>query len=195
MQTLTNLLAKTVSQLFGPFSLLPLVLVIVPLFNVGLSHSQLIILGPILVVTHIISPIAVFIYFFVVGKVSDLDVTIRREREQLYTLASIGPWLGALAGFVWGAPLLAKLLVLLAITVTLLTFFTYVEKVSAHMAVNTAAYFIINILFDWRYWWLFLLLILIAWSRRYLHRHTVHQLILGTLIPVVVFLTGMRILL
>lgn len=185
-----KLLAKLTSHAFGPFSVLPIILVTVPLLKVDLTREQLVVMAPVLVLTLIVYPVSLFIYFLKTGRISDVDATIRQEREGLYTWAMLGPWLAAVASWQWGNTALTELLLLLTATVTLLTVFTHREKVSAHMAINTAAYLIVNILYNWRLWWLFPLLIAIAWSRWYLKRHSLHQLILGTLIPVVVFLTG-----
>lgn len=192
---MTKLFAQIISHAFGPFSVLPVVLVVVPLLEAQLTSSQLMVLAPALVLSLIIFPVTLFLYYYRSGRVSDLDATIREERESLYTWVTPGPWLAVLASWRWGNYELTVLLLLLALTWLAITLFTHVEKVSVHMAVNTAAFFIVNLLFNWRLWWLFPILIAVAWSRWYLKRHTVHQLILGTLIPVVIFLTGMAVLL
>lgn len=188
-------LAQLISNLFGPFSVLPFILVVVPLMGANLSSSQLMILGPAFFLTLLVYPLSLFLYYLLSGRISDLDASVREEREGLYSWVVIGPSLAVIFSWLWGNYELTVLMLLFTVTWILVTLFTYVEKVSVHMAVNTAAFFVLNHFWAWRWWWVFLFLPAIAWSRWYLKRHSVHQLILGTLIPVVVFLTGMTLLL
>lgn len=185
-----KLFAQLISQIFGPFSFTGLILIPLLLFNLELPSQSFALLFLLLFISYFVYPGFLFVYFYKKGKISDLDVSVRAERKEIYLLALVGFWAGVIIGYPLGSPLLATLLFLLAITVTITTLFTFVEKVSAHMAINTSAYFLINLVFAWKYWWLFSILLAVAWSRWYLKRHTIHQLVLGTLIPMVVFLTG-----
>ncbi len=60
-------------------------------------------------------------------------------------------------------------------------------RISFHVSINTSILIILNHFANWEYWPLFLIIPIIAWSRFYLHKHTIIQLLAGALIPILTY--------
>jgi len=182
-------LALQISRLFGPFTVMTLVMLYLLLTNTGLTSQQQLTIAPILGVTFLVFPLGLLVYYKWRGRVSDLDLTRREERNQWLNWIVVSGWLGTIASFAFEPPQLYRsLLILSMVVLTTATLITFYKKISLHMTGATTTYLIINIIFDWRYWWLAVLLPMIAWARWYLKKHTPVQLLLGTALPVVIFL-------
>ena len=54
-------------------------------------------------------------------------------------------------------------------------------KISVHTAMFASIATVAVIVFGWQFWWLYLILLPLAWSRIYRKRHTVWQTIMGAL--------------
>lgn len=75
-----------------------------------------------------------------------------------------------------------------AIPTTLLILLNnYFYRISFHVALTTSLLILINYFSGWNLVWLFLVIPLIAWSRVRLGKHTILQVIMGFLMPVVTY--------
>jgi membrane-associated phospholipid phosphatase len=117
----------------------------------------------------------------------DIHLSEHEERKIPFMVAAISSTIGAIA---LAAVHASKPVVVMgvtyaanAITVALLTL---VWKISIHNALLSAAVTVIVILFGVQFAWLYLLLIPLAWSRIHRQRHTLTQVVGGSVIAFVV---------
>jgi membrane-associated phospholipid phosphatase len=119
------------------------------------------------------------------GKFSDVDVSRRKERT--------GPFLFSLASVVAGlitlvlinAPKnLQTLLILTAVSCIVMLFITLWWKISIHASSMAGTVTFLTALYGVIVLPAFLLVILVSWSRVVLRRHTVAQVVAGTLVSI-----------
>ncbi len=187
---MTPLLAKVISRLFDLYTW-SVVINVLALTRTNLSRPQFIFMGAVLFLLEVIFPVALFILFLKKKLITDIDLTQRRERPLYFSCLFLLAALGSLLGYVVGTRpfFLIQLVELFLIGgMTLITLFW---KISGHMMINAAGIFFLNYFFGWQYWWLFFLLLPVGWSRWYLHKHDLWQLLAGALlglsIPTAVF--------
>ena len=184
-----ELFAKAISRLFD-FPIWATVLLVVALFNTGLSAGQIKILAPVLLVVDLISPIAIFVLLLRNGTVSDIDVTIRSQRYRIFGYASLASLLSTIVIYFLGNYYFFVLSAAGFLVTFTLFLITLKWKISGHMIINCTGIFIINHLLGWQYTWLFLIVPFVTFARLYLKKHTVSQVlaggVLGLLEPYVV---------
>ncbi len=179
-----KIFAEIISRIFDFYFWSP-VLLVVALFNTNLSKTQIKILLPVLVVLDFLLPLAVFVLFIKEGKISDIDITKRKERYLIFGLGTLTFLLSTIAVFFLADHLIFVLsLIVLAISLTLFLI-TFRWKISGHMIMNCGAIFTINYLFGWHLMWLFLIVPLVAFARIYLHKHTLGQVLAGGFLGIV----------
>jgi membrane-associated phospholipid phosphatase len=120
------------------------------------------------------------------GKISDIDISHRRERAGpfLFGLASIALGLLALT-FTNGPAPLKTLLLISAISGVLMMLITFWWKISLHASSLAGALTFLTALYGFVILPLFTLLIMVSWSRVVLRRHTVLQVIAGSVLSIV----------
>lgn len=136
-----------------------------------------------------VSPFLVFVpllFFFLsykLGWISDLDMTKRSERPAFLIVFILSLAAASLILYVLRVP--EKFFTFAfsgLILVTVASIITLFWKISFHTAVATSVLSAIVILGGLRFWPLFLLLPMIAWSRIVLRKHSVMQVIGGSLL-------------
>jgi len=136
-----------------------------------------------------VSPFLVFIplfFFFLsykLGWISDLDMTKRSERPAFLIVFILSLAAASLILYVLRVP--EKFFAFAfsgLILVSVASIITLFWKISFHTAVTTSVLSAIVILGGLRFWPLFLLLPMIAWSRIVLRKHSVMQVIGGSLL-------------
>ena len=118
-----------------------------------------------------------------VKKIKNIDIDFtKKEQRTPFILIILFYWLlGVLLAWGLGSPRFVLSILLVGVIVNLLVLIiNFYWKVSNHTLVLTAVIFFINQLFDWSYWWLFIVIPLVAWSRWVQGKHTIWQLIGGT---------------
>lgn len=181
----TQQFAKVISIILGPLWI-PIILLIL-LFRTGLSYEQQLILIPILFIFQLLLPLLYMEILIHNKKISDWDVRKREQRFLVLPIFTTLTVLIMLLVYFYGSPRLFEIYVSLASLIFLGTLITLFWKISMHLMLNTAAIILANLLFDWRFSFLFLLLPLIGWSRYYLNHHTIPQIVMGTVLTIIVF--------
>jgi membrane-associated phospholipid phosphatase len=115
------------------------------------------------------------------GVISDIDFTKREERTP-YLLVILFFWvIGSFLVWSFAGPKivfdLLIIVILLAVAVLIINLYW---KISNHTLTITAVSLIINQLFGWQYFWLLLIIPIVAWSRWIQKKHTLSQLAGGT---------------
>ena len=179
-------LARAVSVVFDPLVEAPVLLVILFL---GKSTAPLWLLALVLLV-GILPPVVFLKYGMRKGFISDWETTNRSERHGLNLVCLLAVILIlALVSF-FGDHFLLKLSLILLVLMLLYTLITFFWKISGHMTANTGLFLILNIFFDWRYWWLAVLVPLVGWARLVRNKHDIWQVIGGVALASLVVLCG-----
>lgn len=119
------------------------------------------------------------------GRLSDLDISRRSERAGpfLFGIVSVSAGLLVLS-LVHGPKDLVTTLLLTAISATILMVTTLWWKISIHASSMAGAATILTALYGVVLLPSFLLLILVSWSRVVLRRHTIAQVVAGSLLSI-----------
>jgi membrane-associated phospholipid phosphatase len=189
-----QLLAKSISYIFSPLTLWPLLLL---LFWKNALPSELLYQPSVwLVLTlELAIPILLLAVFIKLKLVSDVDITKIRERRLFFTCVLL---IHALSTYlVWNyfgpdAGILRLWILSVEIAGTLITFGW---KISGHLAITSTTITAVVVMFFARLdepvlWLLYLLLPIVAWSRVVLHKHTLAQTIAGAALPIVMLFVG-----
>lgn len=169
-------IALIVSRVFSP-SLWVIVLFFVLFFKTGLSDLLIKTLLPGALLLEIILPAGVLIYFLKTKRITDFDITDRKQRPLFFGIVGlcyvISILIIAMSGFTvffW-----IKLCILGAMLAGLLITLFY--KVSVHIAFNTLGVILINFLVSFYFIPLVLIIPLVAWSRYVRKKHTPGQML------------------
>jgi membrane-associated phospholipid phosphatase len=139
----------------------------------------------ILSLVYLLSTILPYFVLKKMGKVSDYEFTKREERPPYFTTISI--LFGIIFFFVLTLNIetLTRVTMNLFLVSTVVTIITFYWKISGHMTYSTILFATLIYLFPNTpaLMFLFVLTPFIAWSRIVLNKHTLTQVILGTLIP------------
>ena len=127
------------------------------------------------------------------GKLSDLDVSRRSERAGPFLFGIISTSIGLLVlSLVHGPKDLQTALILTAISAVILMVTTLWWKISIHASTMAGAATMLTVLYGMALLPLFLLLVLVSWSRVVLRRHTVAQIVSGSLLNIVLSLAILK---
>ncbi len=177
--------ARIISRATEPLIWLPLMIWLV-LHNVNLPARQQVIYYPILLLFVFVIPFGYFVYLVFVKKEFDLDISQRKKRIG-FTLKSMVSFAVAVAITFF----LNRELFIITSAVFLstlgLVLITLRWKISFHGGLNTLIFYTVNYLYNWRFWWLFLLLIPIGWSRLVMKKHNLDQFLAGTALCAAIF--------
>ena len=183
-------IAKIISFLLG-FVLLP-ILVIFLIFKTGLTQNQIKIIFPVFTTFIILIPLGFLITFKKINRISDWDIRNRQERYLIFSIFLISTLIGLGFTYVFGNSLLFHLTLILWISAVVAMIITHLWKISLHMSLDTSTVIVINFLFGWHAFYLFLLLPLIGWARYYAKHHSLPQLLAGFVINAAIILIGLH---
>lgn len=142
----------------------------------------------ILILAYTLSPIIPYFVLKKMGKVTDYEFTNRKERPPYFTTISILFGILFLLVSTFNVDVLIKVSLNLFVVSSVVTLITLFWKISGHMTYSTILFTTLIFLFPNTptLYILFLLTPLIAWSRIALDKHTLTQVTLGTLIPLII---------
>ena len=130
-----------------------------------------------------IGPMLFIFYLYATDRISDLDMSIRAERERVFIAFVIFYALGALDLWLIRAPaIMTASMAAYAVSSLIVQWITRYWKISTHALGITAPLVALTVLFGQRPVPFYVLIPLVGWSRIYLRAHTVLQVIAGTLL-------------
>jgi membrane-associated phospholipid phosphatase len=133
-----------------------------------------------------IAPMLFIFWLYATDRVSDLDMSIRSERERVFLAFVIFYALGAIDLWLIRAPaIMTASMAAFAASALVVQWITRYWKISTHALGVTAPLVALTVLFGSRPVPFYVLIPLVGWSRVYLRAHTVLQVIAGTLLAVV----------
>jgi len=185
MKKIRDLLAFGISALFSPYVTAAVFIIIITYLNAKDIQQFLPWMG-IAFLFAIMIPGGYILWKVERKHIRDIHLSVHSERKIPFMITAISSTAGALALFAVGAAkpvaVMMTAYAVNAITVALLTLFW---KVSIHTALYSSIITVLVILLGAWYGWLYLLLIPLAWSRIYRHRHSVVQVVGGAIIAFV----------
>ena len=126
-------------------------------------------------------PIIFFLWLRKKNLVADVDATNKDERTIPYLFGFVLCIIALIISFyLWGFILFSKIWLIYSINTLLLIRINHFWKISAHAIGVAAPIAILFFTVGDQALYLFLLLILIAWTRLYLKKHTISQIIAGS---------------
>jgi hypothetical protein len=134
-----------------------------------------------------LAPILIVVYLLRTGRITDVHMNTARERRIPYLSSAVGALVAlALLGVFSGPELLRCLAIYSLISVVILGLINVVWLISIHMASITAAALISGLVFGpLAALALIPLTVLVFLARLFLRRHTIPQLLAGTLVGIV----------
>lgn len=130
-----------------------------------------------------------FVSAYILKRKLNIDQKSRLHRSY-FLLAIIPGWVVILIPFLFfGVDKLLVEAVLLAFGISLVLLINNIfYRISFHVSINTSIILILNHFTDWKYILLFLTIPFVAWSRYYLKKHTLFQLLAGLLVPFIAYI-------
>lgn len=178
-------LAKIVSTIFNPF------LTALALFAI-LAHATA--TGTfefwrLLFISTFFTSLGPMLYvFWLYGtdRVSDLDMSVRHERESVFSAFALFYLLGTIALWVTHAPkILTAALAGYTLSTLVVQYITRYWKISTHALGIAAPLVALTVLYGKQTLPFLVLIPLVGWARVYLKAHTLAQVIAGTLLAIV----------
>ena len=141
-----------------------------------------------------IAPMLFIFYLYATDRISDLDMSIRRERERVFIAFVVFYALGALDLWLIRAPaIMTASMAAYAVSALIVQWITRYWKISTHALGITAPLVALTVLFGQRPAPFYVLIPIVGWSRVYLRAHTVPQVVAGTLLALVTTLVFFRV--
>jgi len=170
-------IARIISEISNGF----LTMILTPLLAIAISSLK-IELKIIYCLAYLLTTVLPYLILKKLGKASDYEFTKREERPPYFITLSL---LFGLLFFLlkrYAIATLTDVSLALFVAASVVTIVTFFWKISGHMTYSTLFFMTLGYLFSPYFLLLFLFSPLIAWSRIQLKKHTVEQVIAGTLV-------------
>jgi membrane-associated phospholipid phosphatase len=186
-------IARHISNIFSPAVIaLPLVL-LVALYHSSSEISN-ILFGLITIFFVSIGPLIYIVIGVRLGKFTDVDVSIRSQRAGPFLFGLCSCLLGFFVIGQMHGPKSLETLLLMAITSGIILMITTMWwKISIHASAMAAAVTMLTVLYGLIMLPAYLLVVLVSWSRVILKRHTLGQVIAGSLVSIAMTLILLKI--
>jgi len=168
--------ARVISEIFNGF----VTMILVPLLAIILSSLSTK-LKVIYSLAYLLATILPYLVLKKLGRASDYEFTKREERPPYFITLSLLFGVLFLLLKRYGIATLTDVSLALFVAASVVTIVTFFWKISGHMTYSTLFFMTLGYLFSPYFLLLFLFSPLIAWSRIQLKKHTVEQVIAGTL--------------
>ena len=172
-------LAKTISAILHPFTLLVPVL-IAATYASKLDLQTSLYFFTISIILYFLIPFVSFWYLVKKGKISSFEHEKREERPVIYAAITVCWLIASFILYVLNAPMPILLLILASAIIGIgFTLITTRWKISIHTALFTTFTLWAILIFGWQASWLIIPLVLVMWARHKLKYHTIRQLLAG----------------
>ena len=180
--------ANLISNILNPF-LISLIVILLLSFESAGSVLEALKWVLILVTVTIIPTYLIIVYLVKTGRIKNYFIDVRRQRTKVYIPAGICTLISIGILFYLGAPLLLLAAVVAGfVTVIIFMILNIWWKISLHAAFMAGATTVSVVLYGYVATAGLVLLLLAAWSRIELGRHSVAQVAVGALLSTVVMM-------
>lgn len=140
-----------------------------------------------------VGPLLYIVLGVKMGRLSDVDVSRRSERYGPFLFGISSVMLGLVALLLLQGPKdLQTVLIITAVSGSIMMVITLWWKISIHVSSMGGAATVLTALYGSVMLPTFLLLVLVSWSRVVLHRHTVLQVVAGSLVSIALSLAILK---
>jgi len=184
-------LAVVVSDLFDPRWEIPalLTLAVLAAYRDG---AQLVFLGLLLFIDALL-PGWFYWHLHQKKEISDWDITDRHQRMPLYVFTTIAHLGGLGLAYAVGQMVLFETLLVFWMLAVMFTIVTHFWKISVHVGMNAALATYLVVTFGSGWLWMYVIVVVVGWSRVLLKKHLVAQALVGGLLGTLGILAGMRV--
>lgn len=178
-------LAIMISTIFTPPLMVALAIFAIALYYSG--RYELFWLWALAGIFLLIGPASLYVlYAYKKGKVSNIALSEREQRLRPLAISLVGAMLGTWILLDRGAPVPIILLGITLISeLVIIIFITIFWKISLHALAYSSAVTLLSYLYDNNAIVLYIFLIPIGWSRTYRKRHSLLQVIAGSLVGII----------
>lgn len=181
----TDYLAFIISALFSPY-ITAVVFIVIISYNFSENLGQFFPWMITFLLFGVIIPGFYVLWLLEARLIHDLHISDAKDRKIPFLLAGASSLVGAILLYILGAARPVTVVgFAYAFNVIVVALLTQVWKVSIHTALFSALATVAIILFGTQFWWLYLFLIPLVWSRIHRQRHTIWQAVAGALIAFV----------
>lgn len=177
-----NNLAKVISATTSPVLVIAIFSLITIYYNTS-NLSEFIFWGIVFLVLIDIIPASFIAYQVYRGRYSDLHLATREQRHTPFALAVMGAFIVFAMTLLLLAPM-ELVITALAIFINglIIAIITRFWKISMHAATFVSSVLIVSMFVDLKYLWFLILLLPIGWARVYRRRHTLSQVLAGSIV-------------
>lgn len=180
------LFAQLISWILSPLSLI-ILLVTAAVARTQATQAEKILIISIVFGIGIVPSLVALVYLKTTGRISDWNISNRKERFTFILLVILFVFLTLITLQIANLPYLNYLLFTLLAGGLFFTAITYVTKISAHTSAAMLVYLYFLHWYGAIFAWGFILVVLVSWSRLYLKKHTMIQVLLGLLLSFLLF--------
>lgn len=184
------MIAEIVSRVLDPVWEIPIAIVMAVAFAMqeGLRWRFL---GILLFIDAVV-PMVFFLIMLYHKQIREWDMQNRRQRLPLYLFTLICHLGGLWIAYELEKTGLFPILVVYYLVAVVFFLISLRWKISLHAGVNAVLITTINIFYGWRYWPLYLFLLLVMWARVYQKHHTWGQVVAGAVLGGGIVSLGLR---
>ena len=174
-------MAILITRTFDPVFEIPLLIGMVVWYTT--PWEQIARVVSLLFLFYMVIPAIFFIGSIRKGRISDWDITNKAERKAIYFFSVASHFVGILAILILRQTFLAKILLVLWVVSLVFMIINFYWKISVHACINALVLVVLNEFWGFKlFGWLFVVLLLVLWSRVYLKKHSISQVIAGALL-------------
>lgn len=182
IKTFSDYLAFTISSILSPY-LTAAIFIIIIVYSYSKSLAEFLPWVLTFFLFAIVIPGIYVLWLFETKQIKNIHISVRENRRKPFLLLAISSIIGATILWVLNAARPVVVIgVVYAANSLVMAVVTQFWKISVHTAMFSSIATITVILFGARFWWLYLLLIPLAWSRIHRKRHTIWQAIVGAVV-------------
>jgi membrane-associated phospholipid phosphatase len=185
-------LARAISTILAPTTISVPMILLVALYQAR-NVAGALVYGITTLLFLSIGPFAYILLGVRLGKLSDVDVSRRSERVGPFVFGLFSVCLGWFAlTLMHGPALLITVLLLTAVSGLVMMIITLWWKISLHASSLACAVTMLTVLYGAIMLPTFALLVLVSWSRVVLRRHTLAQVVVGSLLGIALSIAILR---
>lgn len=133
-----------------------------------------------------IGPMLFIFWLYATDRISDLDMSIREEREKVFFVFVMFYLAGTATLWFTGAPkLLVAALAGYTLSTAVVQYITRYWKISTHAVGITAPLVALSLLYGRQPWPFLVLIPMVCWARVYLRAHTIMQVVAGAVLATI----------
>lgn len=177
-----NYIAFAISSVLSPYAAAAVFIVIV-VYNYAQDLNQFLPWMLTFFAFSIIVPGFYILWLLEAHRIEDIHMANLNERKIPFLVGAVSAVVGAIIlYFLDAARPVFVISVIYAVNSVVISIITQFWKVSVHTGMFASIATISVVIFGIQFWWLYLLLIPLAWSRVFRRRHTIWQTVAGAMV-------------